>query len=283
MRMHRLPCIPVFAVLSLLLPSCGGEDASRAGYAIEVIEYRPAPGQFLDRAADPATVLGPPDRAVASLGGFGGSLTVRLAGPLAADATLVIWGNAFYMGGDPRKRWAEPATVELSADGTNWYLVGGSLVDATNPPRVLRRSVVRTNTNQSSWPAWAAGQETASFTAIDLGTAFLDRVDPAAGYAHVDDPGAAEETLYGYADCTPAGVLPAGGSWVPDDPLAFGIEGVGGDTVRPGWLVDDEGLPVGESVRNLAFRFVRLTCAVDASFPVLGEVSTEIDALGIAP
>jgi hypothetical protein len=281
MPFFRYGTIVCFSLL-LWSTACAGEAPGPGGaFAAAVVGYRPAPGQFLNRYSDPQAALGAPDGSLVSLGGFGGSLTLRLDQPLAADGTLVVWGNAFYMGGDPRRRWAEPAVIEVSADATNWFLVGGSLVTPANPPHALVRSVVRTNTNAATWPAWAAGEETATFTALDLKTAFLKRVDPAAGYCHTNAAEETVETLYGYADCTPPGARPGNGPWQADDPFAFGADGIGGDTIRLAWLIDEAGFPVDKTVRALSFQYVRLTAAVDVVYPGVGESSPEIDAVGV--
>lgn len=277
-------------LLCLLLCGCYGDPSAANGgtdptvYAATVSEYKPAPGQHLTLLGDPTAALGAPDGQVVSLGGFGGSITLRLPAPVIdrpGAPDFVVWGNAFYSGGDPRIRWAEPGLIEVSPDGSTWYLIGGGLFSTGNRPADNIRTVFFTNTNSTYWPLWATATNVLTFSNFCLNGVVLPRLRPGDS-AFTNDTSEPQEDLYGYADCTPAGNPPAAG-WVPDDPYAFGNSGTGGDAIMLEWAVDPAGEPVYESIRHLEFRYVRITTAIHASRGTLGEFSTEIDALGICP
>lgn len=258
---------------------------SNPHFAAGVHAYRPAPGQFLESYGDPVAALGIPDGRVVTLGGFGGSLTLRLVTPMTdrpAAADLVLWGNAQYVGGDPRSRWAEPGLVEVSPNGSDWYLIGGSFLTNGTAPRDMLTNVVYSRTNDNTWPDWAAASNSIAFSNVCLNGWFVQRLDDA--YAYTNSDAANTETLYGYADCTPTGSGDwAGDAWQPDQPLEFGTQSGGGDAVMLEWAVDYEGNSLYDTIRHLTFYYVRITTAVYYSAGVLGEISTEIDAIGVPP
>ncbi|MDD5556792.1 MAG: putative Ig domain-containing protein [bacterium] len=55
---------------------------------------------------------------------YGGSITLEFTDNIVTDgpgADLVVFENVFYVGGDPHKRWMEPAVVAVSMDGARFY------------------------------------------------------------------------------------------------------------------------------------------------------------------
>ena len=125
-----------------------GPVAPRGFFANRLVDYRPAPGQFVHRYGSGAAALGPPDGSVVTLGGLGGTLTVELPVALTnrSGVDFVVWGNALYRGGDARKRWAEPAVVEVSANLTDWFVLRGSLFAGAAPASMAATAThVRTN------------------------------------------------------------------------------------------------------------------------------------------
>ncbi len=96
-------------------------------FAIEVVDFSPAPGQFVTNPSynNPQTTLGETDGQICTLGGFGGSITLAfnhevLDDPLNPDGyDFIVYGNAFA-------GWSEPGIVEISQDGLTWYLIPGS-------------------------------------------------------------------------------------------------------------------------------------------------------------
>ncbi|MEO0511404.1 MAG: GC-type dockerin domain-anchored protein [Planctomycetota bacterium] len=246
-------------------------------YAAAVIAYDPAPGQFTGNPDfnDPGRAIGPPgagtpsspdNTGLVTLGGFGGSITLGFdhtveddpANPMGLDA--IVFGNAFYLAGDPTRRFGEAGIIEISLDANGngladdpFYLIAGSgLSVPVQPPFELTAAV------------------------------FTDQF--------AVNPNPETESVFGYADWTPTnaplGASPAERDLVfttPDDPFAVGLsEGSGGgDAFDIAWAVDPA---TGEPAGLTGFDFIRVTTGVDATSGLFGEKSTEIDALSdVAP
>lgn len=88
-------------------------------------------GQNAGQAAFPAPLLGPPkgfgcckgSLDVVSLGN-GGTVTLEFGDTLITDGPgpdFIVFENAFFIGGDETKPFAELATVEVSEDGQSWH------------------------------------------------------------------------------------------------------------------------------------------------------------------
>ncbi|MFG0256951.1 MAG: hypothetical protein ACF8GE_03520 [Phycisphaerales bacterium JB043] len=127
---------------------CG--TASAGDFAQAVIEYQPAPGQFINNPwfNDPSRVLGPPlgggttdpdETDLVSLGGIGGSIIIAFdqtvmddpRNPHGLDA--IVFSNAFWNVGDPTYRFDEPTIIEISKDVNQngqpddfWYVIPGT-------------------------------------------------------------------------------------------------------------------------------------------------------------
>ena len=274
---------------SLFLLSCYGDPSSVTGeadaddFAVAVVSYRPAPGQYVNNSSygNSSAAPGIPDGSIVSLGGFGGSITLRFLTPIRdipGKPDFVVWGNALYNGNNPRKRWAEPGLIEVSEDGNSWYLIGGSFFSPGFQPATNVLAVTYSNTNASYWPSWITGDEY-RITNVCLNTAFEPRIDPSGSLAYTNSPTEAAETLYGYADCTPKGTVDR--DWSADDPLSFGIEGSGGDPIKLEWAVDTNGNSIYTAISNRSFYYIRITTAVHRDNGIFGETSTEIDAVGV--
>ena len=72
------------------------EDTDPSPYATRVFEYKPAPGQFINKAPfgipeNADNVLGEPDGSVISLGGFGGFITVGFDQPVRKRPAKPLW------------------------------------------------------------------------------------------------------------------------------------------------------------------------------------------------
>ncbi|MEM1165104.1 MAG: hypothetical protein AAGI30_02305 [Planctomycetota bacterium] len=144
------------AVITVLICSLASVAPSQ-GFATHVVEYRPAPGQFVNNPSfnDPTGALGSPvgggtfapnNSKLVSLGGFGGTLVLGFAHPVLDDprnpfgVDAIVFGNAFWVGGNPFRKWAEAATIEISADvNTNgladdpWFLIDAPDTDVLGP------------------------------------------------------------------------------------------------------------------------------------------------------
>ena len=130
----RLALLACSASTAALLTGCGegGGDpllAPGAPFAVGVVAYAPGEGGGFGATALPDVVLGPPRGAGLRRGGTdvlslgrGGSLTLEL-GIAAVDgpgADLLVFENPFQIGGSATNVYAEPALVEVSADGATW-------------------------------------------------------------------------------------------------------------------------------------------------------------------
>jgi len=113
--------------------------ASANPFADTVVEYAPGPGQFVGNPQfnDPARALGRPygsgtsiqdNSSVVTLGD-GGHLTLAFNEPVTDDPRnpggfdFIVFSNAIFVGGDPSYRWQELAFVEISQDGSEWFLI----------------------------------------------------------------------------------------------------------------------------------------------------------------
>jgi len=124
--------------------------AGESPFATTVLEYSPAPGQFVNSPEfdDPTVALGrprgggtnaPDNESIVTLGGFGGFLVLGFDHRVMDDPRnafgmdAIVYGNAHWVGNDPQRRWAEAVTMEISLDVNEngladdpWYLIPGS-------------------------------------------------------------------------------------------------------------------------------------------------------------
>jgi len=259
---------------------------SNAAFAAQVVEFHPAPGQFANNPSysNPIRALGEPDGSIVSLGSFGGSITLRFPTPIIDKpgiADFIIFGNALY-DSSSRKRWAEPGIIEISEDGTNWFLIGGSIFSNEYQPLTNITSIIYTNSNSSIWPAWATDSNQITLSAYDITRPFSSRLENGGMLWYTNSASESGESLYGFADCTPWSAINFSSTgWQTDNPLQFGNEGCGGDTIMLEWAVDVNGNSIYTTISNRSFYYVRITTAVNMQLGILGENSPEIDAVGI--
>lgn len=291
-------------------------------FATTIIDFSPAPGQLVNVSFhnDPSRALGPPigggtnnpdNSKLVSLGGFGGTITLTFdhtvlddsCNPLGLDA--IVFGNAFWVGGDWNRHWAECGVIEISRDVNGngladdpWYLIPGlhitdsiaqwqtqtwddDIEDLTYPPA------------QSSWipPGCSGVWDTQGYRlpADVFDVAILE---------NPNGPDATEEGILGYADFTPVLILgdldadnvvddpemlPEDFYTVPDDPCEVGITpgSGGGDAFDIAWAIDPAtGQPAGLD----GFDFIRVTNGVNFVTELFGEISPEIGAVAdVAP
>ncbi len=237
-------------------------------FASEVLDYAPAPGQFVSDPDfnNPADALGPPDTGIdpastgtVTLGGLGGSITLRMPRTVLDDPRnrlgldAIVFGNAFYLAGDPTRRFAEPGLIEIALDTNNngiaddtFYPIAGSHGAALPLPPQLNGPVLQA---PAGWPADT-------------------------------------DFIFGYADASPRAPLPAGADparfyTIPDDPTSIGIDPgtAGGDAFDIAWAV----IPGTLDRANLTgFDFIRITTGPNVPAGLFGEVSTEVDAVADA-
>ncbi len=203
-------------------------------FAVRVIDYSPAPGQFVNELSDDGFVindrlaaLGAPvgggtfDGAVdvVTLGGFGGSITLAFdhmvedhpLNPFGMDA--IVFGNAWWVVGDINRHWAECGTIEISLDVNQndvaddpWYLIPGSHID--QPTSQFMGQTWDSDTLDTTYPP-----DDASWIPPDF---FVSGASWVTTFAHVlpvdvfGNPsvvnplfGTGREGIFGYADYMP--------------------------------------------------------------------------------
>lgn len=225
---------------------------------------------------NPLKVLGAPtgggtyapnQSGVCSLGSAGGYITVRFNTPVEDDPLnplgldFIIFGNAFWVGGDPQRRFMEAALVEVSEDVNGngipddpWYVIPGSRGIAQgalpggipNPSPPLAGSVYNANAEDAN-PA----NDTVEYT-------------------------------WGYADCTPTQIPCRDNYLRPDNPQEVGLtpKSGGGDAFDIAWAVDS----LGQPAHLPRIHFIRVWSFIQGSMPGLGDISPEIDAFAdVAP
>lgn len=130
-------------IFALLMAACsGGEEISGPSDGednVTVIEYRPAPGQFINErmsvTTQPQADRWAQERLAAgsyvSLGAFGGYIVVRMPAPVANKT-----GYDFSISGNALPTNSEPGIVWVAADANGvpgtWYELKGSDSDATS-------------------------------------------------------------------------------------------------------------------------------------------------------
>jgi hypothetical protein len=263
-------------------------------FATRVVSYVPGPG--VPGGVGAGTMFGDPSRAlgapvgggvlspdngkVVSLGGWvagGGGLVLGFDGPIVDQpasagnvrgADFIVFGNAFYVGGDVSRRFAEAGIIEISRDANGngmaddaWFVIPGSHADGARAG-VLPGAVF----------VGFGGQP---IVANPLG------------------PEALEEGVWGFADCTPSmvlgdidgdGVSEAPGldaAWfytVPDDSRRVGVSRFsgGGDAIDIASAVD---AATGALANLASVDFVRIRTGVSGGSPLLGVISTEISGV----
>lgn len=312
----------LWLAISLIMPA----PVCASPFATQVLHYWPAPGQSiywdpedpdLPVYIDPLKALGAPQgggtfapvNEVVTLGAFGGSIVLKFDhrvtddphNPTGLDA--IVFGNCHWIGGNPRRKWIEPAAIEISKDVNGngladdpWYVVRGSHTGAVPLSCWQSEEYDKTNpaykpTNKLQYPDRTTVYGQTWFPDYpDHVTLSAYRVPDAACGVLINNSPSGSEPVWGYGECTP--VLKVGDFnadnivddptadaeafyRTPDDPFAVGITpgSCGGDAFDIKWAVDAQGNPA-----NLdGFDFIRLTTGGNKTDPLLGEISSEID------
>ncbi|MBN2613832.1 MAG: T9SS type A sorting domain-containing protein [Bacteroidales bacterium] len=278
----------------------------QAQYISEVLEYKPAPGQFIN-----SSPWGIPNSAKSliggvtgsmSLGAFGGYVIFKFANPVENDANNPF-GVDFTIFGNPLNEWSEQGIVSVMKDENGnglpddtWYELAGSDYFFSNT--IKKYEVTYTNPNQSSsadvpwadnkgnsgailangfhaqpyyplidsFPDIASNEYTLSGTRV---ADEVDRTNPSCVNSY--------RKAFGYVDNQLRGSAPY---TVPDNPYTPEKENSGGDAFDISWAVDED----GNYVDLDKIDFVKVHNAVLADAGWLGEVSTEITgAVDVAP
>ncbi len=267
-------------------------------YIYEVLQYTPAPGQFINKnpwgtpeAAE--SIVGTINGSL-SLGAIGGHVIFRFHGAVQNHPDNPF-GIDFIIFGNPAPTWSEPATVWVmkdenrngQPDGT-WYQLAGSdyyfsttkhdyeityfnphtdaTADVPWEDNFGNQGYIYANSNHTQpyypdhdmFPHINPDQYTLSGIRIK---GALDDSNPAQIISH--------PRAFGYADNTPRNVEPFN---VPDNPYTTETANAGGDGFDISWAVDKE----GNHVELDEVHFIKMQTAMVGDGGWLGEISAEI-------
>ncbi len=268
------------------LDSSGAVDLPSV-FATVVFDYQPGEGQFVNdpNFNDPLRALGAPigggtadpdESKLVTLGDHGGSITLGFdttvwddpLNPLGLDA--IVFGNAFYLGGNPNLRFGEAGIIEIALDVNGnglpddaWFLIPGS--DLWDPQQQQRGGFYLLPDDPYAFPPilnlHTDGTEAFGGYGDMTPVLLLGDLD---GNNLVDDPNLVAELFY----------------TVPDDPFLVGVSmgSGGGDAFDIAWAVDPA---TNEPVHLAGFDFIRVSTGADGDAGQFGEVSTEIGGVAM--
>ena len=290
--MSRTPYIGATLFLSLSF------SLATAQYISEVIEYTPAPGQFINTSPwgspmSSASIVGDVNGTLC-LGAFGGNVIFRFENPVENHPDNP-YGVDFSIFGNPLEQWSEPGIVWVMKDDNEngqpddtWFELAGSdyhfssskrnyVVTYTNPLEPIASNVpwidnlgyngfIPANSihNQPYYP------DPDSFPSIPNKWLTLKGSSILAGVDFSSDLGFISiKRSFGYADNQLRGSPPY---TKPDNPYTEEIENSGGDAFDIDWAVDS----AGEYVELDMIHFVKVQNGVSTFGGNLGELSTEV-------
>ncbi len=172
--------------------------------------------------------------------------------PMGLDC--IVFGNNFWVGGNPERKWIEAGIIEISEDVNGngladdpWYLIPGS--------REYDRSVLPEG---------------------------ISNPDPPLAGNVLNPNTEGTEYNWGYCELTPTQRKYLDNYVRPDDPFEVGLtpRSGGGDAFDIAWAVDETGAPAGLS----QFHFIRVSAFIDLLDGPFGYITPEIDAVAdVAP
>lgn len=269
----------------------------KAQYISEVLEYIPAPGQFVNvspwgfPSSAPSIIGGV--TGTMTLGSFGGYVIFKFSNPVENDPQNPF-GVDFTVFGNPLPGWVEPAVIYIMKDeNTNdlpddtWYELAGS--DYFFSSSIHHFEVTYRNPkNDSTHVSWVDNLGDSgyvlktsfhgkkidypisdSFPTVTQDEYTLSGSKIAANIVNDNGFYTSNFRSFGYADNQARGVAPY---TVPDNPYTPEVENSGGDAFDISWAVDDS----GQYVDLNQIDFIKVQNAVLANAGWLGEVSTEI-------
>ncbi len=279
---------------------------ARAQYISQVVEYLPAPGQFINSMpwgspVSASSLIGGVNGSL-SLGAFGGKVVFRFEeavenhpdNPYGIDFT--IFGNATSEWSEPGVVWVMKDVNENGLPDDTWYELAGSdyhfsttlrhyEVDYSNPGGEEARDVpwsdqignsgaVNANSvhTQPYYPLSDSFPEVPKDTYMLSGTLIQGAVD-------VDHPPFIKSLRrsFGYADSQIRG---SGSHTAPDNPYTVEVEHSGADAFDISWAVNEE----DSYVELDQIHFVKVQTGILHEGGFLGEVSTEITgAVDVVP
>jgi len=264
-----------------------------AQYISEVLEYSPAPGQFINSTpwgipSSASSVVGTVTGSLC-LGSFGGYVIFRFENPVENHPDNP-YGVDFTIFGNPLTDWSEPGIIWVMKDENEngfpddtWYELSGSdyyfsssvrnyEVTYTNPGDTVAMDVpwIDNAGNHGSVLANSIHTQpyfpdTDSFPLIPGDEYTLSGSSIEAVVNVSDGPGIKSiKRAFGYADNQLRGLPPY---TTPDNPYTVEIENSGGDAFDIDWAVDVE----GDYVDLDEIHFVKVQSAVQTFGGLLGE------------
>ncbi|MBC7771820.1 MAG: hypothetical protein H7210_04955 [Pyrinomonadaceae bacterium] len=322
--MHRPSNTLRYGAAMIMPLSLSVVSHAQSDFATRVISFDPAPGQFVNNPLfnDPSRALGAPvgggtlaadNSKVVSLGGFGGSITLAFdhtvlddaRNPLGLDA--IVFANAIWVSGNPNRRFAEAAVIEISLDTNRngladdrWFVIPGSHL--LIPSMQVFTQTWDDDFDDPTYPPLRPASVPPGFSGVWTTTGYRLPDAPFSNgsggvLVNPNGPGATAEGVWGYAECSPTLLLgdtdadnvvdvaemnPAEFYTIPDDVLTVGIgpgvdsaggRGGGGDAFDIAWAVD----PATGGPANLGgFDFIRIATGAIRIAEPLAELSAEI-------
>ncbi|MFC2089706.1 T9SS type A sorting domain-containing protein [Bacteroidota bacterium] len=278
----------------------------RAQYISEVLEYVPAPSQYMNAApwgnpSAPESLIGGITGSV-SLGAFGGYIVFRFDHAVENDPHNP-YGADFTLFGNPLPDWSEPGIVSVMKDENEnglpddtWYELAGSdhffsstirnyevryynpgedsAADVPWTDNLDRDGFIRAN-SYFSQPYYPVHD---SFPGIDTSSYLLSGTRIKSSIDTTFEEGIfSSKRAFGYADNQFRGAAPY---TLPDNPYTATVENSGGDAFDISWAIDK----AGNYIELDRIHFVKVHSAVMDGAGWLGEVSTEITgAVDVAP
>jgi len=267
-------------------------------YIHEVIEYKPAPGQFINKApwglpASNQTLIGTKTGSL-SLGAFGGYVIFRFEDAVQNHPDNP-YGVDFVIFGNPFSYFSEPGIVSVMKDENEnglpddtWYELAGSdyffsntliknEITYENPQSAIASDVPWTDNHENSGVILAKSFHeqpyyplNGTFPDIDASSYTLHGTR-IMGFIDTSTPGiiGSRKRAFGYADNTPRGT---GTPTLPDNPYTPEIENAGADGFDISWAVDS----AGNYIDLDEVHFIKVHTAMQGDAGWLGEISTEI-------
>ncbi len=274
--MSKILKLQTLVVLSLLLFACSKDNKEETqplnAYVTELIEYVPAPGQFINGASgnlEAAKSLSG-KKGFVSLGAFGGYITLGFDHTVinkSNEADIIIYNNAM-------STIAEPGVIYVMKDENKngladdtWYEIAGS--EFNKPGYVRNYTVTYTRPEPATADvAWTDNQGNSGV--VKVNTFHKQSYYP-------EWMSASSYTLTG-------SLLPSSGidttnpTFTTSSPFAFGYADntTGGDQIDISDAIDANGNKVNLS----GIDFIKIQTGIQADMGWLGELSTEI--LGVA-
>jgi len=270
----------------------------RAQYIAKVLEYVPAPSQYMNTVpwsapSSPASIVGGINGSL-SLGGFGGYVLFRFEEAVENDPEHPF-GVDFTIFGNPLPNWSEPGIVSVMKDENGnghpddtWYELAGSDHNFSSTVRNYSVTYENPGADSAADVPWTdnlgnAGYISAnsfysqpyyplqdSFPGINQdrytlsGTMILSTVDTSFATTIYS-----QKRAFGYVDNQFRGRKPY---TLPDNPYTPGVENAGGDAFDISWAVD----AAGNYVELDRVHFIRVHSAVNDGAGWLGQISAEI-------